>query len=210
MKKTGRLIAGFLALTLAAAPAAFAAEKKDAASKTISLDPAKSVLKWTGRKVTGAHNGTIRLKSGSAVVTKGRLTGGEFTVDMTSIENEDIQDAASRAKLVGHLKSDDFFGVDKHPEAAFKVTGVKPLSGASGSGKPTHEITGDLTIKGITHPVTFPAHVKISGDKAEAKGSITVDRTKWDVRYGSGKFFQNLGDKMIHDDFSLDFHLVAK
>jgi polyisoprenoid-binding protein YceI len=186
-----------------------AKKKAKDSSQTVNLDLNSSVLNWTGKKVTGAHNGTIKLKSGQAVLSGNALVGGNFEVDMTSLQNDDIDNPGSKEKLVGHLKSDDFFSVEKFPTALFKITSVKALTPEK-PGQPTHEITGDLTIKGITHPVTFPAVVSIKDGKAEATGSVVVDRTKWDVRYGSGKFFDNLGDKVIYDDFTVDLHLVGK
>ncbi len=199
MNKTKTLLAATMIMTAFSASHAFA--------KELSIDPAQSTIKWTGKKVTGQHHGVINLKSGSVDVDKNALKGGQFEVDMTSIKNEDITDAENNAKLTGHLKSDDFFGVNKFSTATFKITSVKPLKGQKDA---THEITGDLTIKGVTHPVTFPAVVDIKGDKASAKGKVTIDRTKYGIKYGSGQFFENLGDKMINDTFELDLDLKSK
>ncbi len=187
-----------LAATLMTAPA-FA--------KTAAIDLSQSSVKWTGKKVTGQHTGVINLKSGEVDVEKNALKGGSFEVDMDSIKVEDIKDAENNGKLTGHLKSDDFFGVAKNPTSKLKITSVKEIKG---NPEATHEITGDLTIKGITHPVTFPAKVEIKDDSASATGKVTIDRTKYDIKYGSGKFFENLGDKMINDTFELDVALKAK
>ena len=178
-----------------------------ALSKTLTVDPAASELLWTGKKVTGQHNGKVQLKSGTVEVDKNALKAGQFEVDMTTLKVDDITDATNNAKLAGHLKSDDFFGVEKFPTATFKITGVKELKGSKDA---THEITGDLTIKGKTAPATFPAQVAIKGDEATMKGTLVVDRTKYDVRYGSGKFFQNLGDKVIYDNFDVALNLKTK
>jgi polyisoprenoid-binding protein YceI len=201
MNKTKTLWAAMMIMT------AFSASQALAKAKELSIDPAQSTIKWTGKKVTGQHHGVINLKSGTVEVDKDALKGGQFEVDMTSIKNEDISDAENNAKLTGHLKSDDFFGVNKFSTATFKITSVKPLKGQKDA---THEITGDLTIKGITHPVTFPAVVEVKGDKASAQGKVTIDRTKYGIKYGSGQFFENLGDKMINDTFELDLDLKSK
>ena len=172
-------------------------------AKTENLDVKRSVLNWTGSKVTGKHNGRVWLKSGKVDLEKNSLKGGEFVIDMSSIKNDDLKDPSYNAKLVGHLKSDDFFGVASHPTSTFKITSVKPLN-KDGN---THEITGDLTIKDITKSITFPAKVDVKGNKASAKGKLKVDRTQFDVKYGSGKFFENLGDKMINDEFEIELDL---
>ena len=181
---------------------------KGKGGKTLKADTQKSTLVWNGKKVTGEHSGAILLADGSLIVNNNKLTGGSFQIDMTTITNTDLTDKEYNAKLVGHLKSDDFFGVEKHPTASFKITKAEPISGAK-TGENNYTITGDLTIKGTTKPVTFPATVKISGNNAEAVAKITVDRTKYDIRYGSKTFFESIGDKAIYDEFTIDLKLVA-
>ncbi len=177
-------------------------------AKTADIDGAKSSVRWTGKKVTGQeHTGTVAVQSGIVELSGNELKGGEITIDMRSLKNEDLKDAEYNAKLTGHLKSDDFFAVEKNPTSTFKITSVKPLKNRSDA---THEITGDLTIRGTTQPVTFPAKIEVKNGAASAKGKVTVDRTKYNVRYGSGKFFENLGDKMIKDTFELDLDLRSK
>lgn len=176
-------------------------------AKTVDIDPAKSSVRWLGKKVAGQHNGTVAVQSGQVELNGDQLKGGQVTIDMRSIKNEDLKDAEYNAKLVGHLKSDDFFAVEKNPTSTFKITAVKPLKNRKDA---THEITGDLTIRGTTHPITFPAKVEVKKGEVSAQGKLTVDRTKYNVRYGSGKFFENLGDKMINDTFELELNLVAK
>lgn len=178
------------------------------AVKKVEVDTSASSLKWLGKKVTGQHDGTVALRSGYFEVAGTELKGGTFEIDMQSIANTDLKDKDANSKLVGHLKSDDFFSVEKNPTATLKITNVKPLAKPV-DGK-THEITGDLTVKGKTHPVTFPAMVEVKSDHVKAKGTVTVDRTKYDVKYGSGKFFQNLGDKVINDEFTIDLDVVSK
>lgn len=169
---------------------------------TYKVNPEESQLKWVGRKVTGEHFGTINLKSGSLEVQDGILKGGNFVIDMPTLVSNDLE-GEYKGKLEGHLKSDDFFGVEKYPEAKFVITKATKKNANQ------YEITGDLTIKDKTNSISFPAEVVIAGDKVYATANITVDRSKYDVRYGSGSFFDNLGDKTIYDNFDLQVKLVA-
>ncbi|MEX0811387.1 MAG: YceI family protein [Chitinophagales bacterium] len=172
------------------------------AQENFKVDTKASTLEWIGKKVTGKHNGTIQVKSGNVSFTKGKLSGN-FTIDMTTIENNDLE-GEYKTKLENHLKSDDFFSVEKFPTSTFKIT--KAVD--EGNGK--YEITGDLTIKGITNPVTFPATISVIDGELRADANITFDRSKWKVKYGSGSFFDDLGDKMIYDDVYLSLSLVGK
>lgn len=167
-----------------------------------NVDAEQSTVQWTGRKVTGEHTGKIKIKQGSLDMEGKKLVGGSFVIDMTSIENEDLT-GEYKGKLEGHLKSDDFFGVATYPTASLVITDVKAKKGNN------YEITGDLTIKDIKHQITFPATVKASGEQVVADAKIVVDRAKYNVRYGSDSFFDNLGDKVIYDDFDLEVSLVA-
>lgn len=179
------------------------------AGDVFKVDPSKSKLEWVGKKVAGQHGGTINLKSGQLIVEKNILTSGEFIIDMTSLVNLDLQDSVYNQKLIGHLKSDDFFSVDKFPAAELKISEVKPYQPKDKNDKNNVMIKGNLTIKGITNPIEFPANFMVHGSMIMAGADITVDRTKWNVRYGSGKFFENLGDKVIYDDFTLKVSLHA-
>lgn len=170
--------------------------------ESYNVDTEQSTLIWTGRKVTGEHTGTIKIKEGNLDVNGDKLQGGSFVIDMSTIENDDLE-GEYKGKLEGHLKSDDFFGVANHPTAQFVITKAK----AKKDGQ--YDITGDLTIKNITNEVTFPATVKVSNGQVTADAKIVVDRSKYDVRYGSGSFFDNLGDKTIYDEFDLEVSLVA-
>lgn len=153
----------------------------------------KSKITWKGYKVTGSHEGTIKIKQGSLTFKNNKLVGGSFLIDMTSITNTDLTNAGYKSKLEGHLKSDDFFGVVKHPQATLIFTKVKS------NGKNSYKIKGDLTIKGNTHAITFT--MSVYGNKANA--SLKIDRTKYNVRYGSNSFFDGLKDKAIYDEFDL-------
>jgi polyisoprenoid-binding protein YceI len=183
----------FAVALLALAP--FAAHaKKD----TLKVNTTESKVNWEGRKIAGKHNGHLKLKGGSLEMEKGALVGGEFEIDMNSVVVEDITDKESNGKLAGHLKSDDFFSVEKNPVAKFKITKVEGKT-----------VTGDLTIKGITHSISFPVETKTEAKKVSAVAKMEIDRTKWDIKYRSGKFFPSLGDKVIKDEFAVDVHLIA-
>jgi polyisoprenoid-binding protein YceI len=166
------------------------------------IDTSSSNVDWFGKKVTGEHNGSINIKEGSLEVAGGAIKGGTVVIDMQSIINEDIEDADYKAKLEGHLKSEDFFSVEKFPIAKLVLTDVEK----SGD---EYSFTGDLTIKGITKPVSFKGKSLADGDHVKVEGAITIDRSDYDVKYGSSSFFDNLGDKMIYDDFTLNYVLVA-
>ncbi len=175
------------------------------AQQSFQVSPEKSSIKWVGKKVTGQHNGSIGLSGGTLEVDDKTIKGGEFTIDMTSITVLDLT-GDMKGKLEGHLNSDDFFSVAKFPAASFKITKAV----ATDSKDANYEITGDLTIKGITNPITFPAKVVLTKAGFITSGKFTIDRTKWDVRYGSGSFFEGLGDKTIYDDIELELYVVSK
>lgn len=167
--------------------------------QTFNIEIAQSNIDWTGRKVTGSHFGTIDLKQGSLSVVDGKLTGGTFTIDVASIKILDVTDPATNAQFAGHLASDDFFGTAQFPEARFEITAVN-----------NDHVEGNLTIKGITHPVGFNADVKVIGDTLTASGKVIVDRTLYGIKFRSGNFFKNLGDTLIYNDFDLIVNITAK
>lgn len=170
------------------------------------VDLAASKIEWIGKKVTGQHNGTVDISSGDLKVEKGELAAGNFEIDFNSIKVLDLEEAESNAKLTGHLKSDDFFSAEKHPKATFEITNVEKLSDAKGN---NYKVDGNLTIKGITKNISFPAKVNIADGKLTAQADFNIDRTQWDIKYGSGKFFEGLGDKAIYDDFNVKFDITA-
>ncbi len=169
---------------------------------TVSLEQSK--VEWVGKKVTGKHNGTVAIKSGSLMIKDGMLKGGEFTIAMTTITATDLQ-GEYQQNLNGHLKSADFFGVEKYPEAKFMITDVKE-NGKNGR----FTVTGDITIKETTKTITFDTQLAENGNGIVAVADIVIDRSEFDVRYGSGSFFDNLGDKTIYDDFTLSVNLVTE
>ena len=163
-------------------------------AQTFTADVKNSTLKWHGKKVTGEHFGHINLKKGTIEIADDRIINGYFIIDMTSITNTDLTDETYNTKLVNHLKSDDFFGAEKHPEAFIEIKEGTPFVDNQST------VEALLTIKNITHPVTFKVNRAGSAYQAE----IVVDRSKYDVRYRSGSFFDGLGDKLIYDEFTIN------
>jgi len=172
-------------------------------TETYKVNKKLSKLDWVGKKVTGKHEGTIGIKTGEVQIEDGKLIGGSLTVDMNSIAVTDIEDPKDNAKLKGHLSSDDFFGVKKHPTSNFEVTKVEHKEGND------YILYGNLTIKGHTEKVEIPSTMLIKGDKVTIVGEIEIDRTKFGIKYGSGSFFDNLGDRAINDLFTVKFSVAA-
>ena len=159
----------------------------------------QSNIDWVGKKVTGAHNGTIAIKEGEVILNDDNLAGGKFIIDTTSIKILDVTDPTLNAQFWGHLASDDFFSSEKYPEAVLEITSV--------SGK---HVDGNLTIKGITQPISFDAIINVNGDLLNATAIIIIDRTKYEMRFRSGNFFKDLGDTLIYNDFELNVNITAK
>lgn len=174
----------------------------EATQATYQVDTDASSVEWFGEKVTGEHNGTVQLKEGSFTFTDGKLTAGTFMVDMTTIVDSDLE-GEWKTKLENHLKSDDFFGAEKYPTSKFVITDVVP----QGPGK--YKVKGDMTIKESTNQIQFTADLEEKDDQLVGNAKVTIDRSKYNVRYGSGSFFDDLGDKTIYDNFDLDIKIVA-
>ncbi len=177
--------------------------------KSLVVSAADSKINWLGKKVTGQHNGTINVSKGDIMVDNGKITGGKVEVDMKSIKNEDLTDAGMNTKLVGHLSSADFFEVEKYPVSKLEIIKVEEMKDPS---KPNvnSTVTANLTMKDVTKNITFPAEIKLENGVLTAKADFDIDRTDWNIKYGSGKFFDNLGDKMINDKFNLNLTIIAK
>ena len=174
---------------------------------TFRIDPKQSSVEWYAEKVSGKHNGTIMLKSGELQNNHGSFTGFA-EIDMTTIVDKDLENETYRTKLENHLKSPDFFDVAKFPTSKFVVKSITALTEVKAGGF-THKVSGDLTIKDKTNPIAFDANIKIMPDKITCIGSAVVDRSKFDVKYGSKTFFEDIGDKMIYDEFTLKFNIIA-
>ncbi len=162
------------------------------------IDVKQSKIEWVGKKVLGQHNGTVNFKNGTLTFVKNKLTGGNFIVDMTSINTTDLDASSGKEKLDGHLKADDFFGVEKHKTAILKFTKVKMTS------EGVYNVAATLTIKGKTNPVSFDLTVSDNS----ATTTFMVDRTKYNIKYNSKTFFASIGDKAISDEFELKVNLA--
>jgi polyisoprenoid-binding protein YceI len=179
-----------------------------AGSKELKVDVNASTINWHAEKVVGQHDGTVKIKQGSINVKDGKIVGGLVEVDLTSLDNTDLTDADSKGKLVGHLKSEDFFDVAKFPVSKLEITEVTPIQNAA-SGQPNYTVKGNLTIRGVTKGITFPATLNVSESKVTGNATFDIDRTEFGLKYGSGKFFEGLGDKMIKDNFTMKFNVTA-
>lgn len=196
-------IAGLGLSVIAAPPTTKAAGQ----AETLKVNASESTVKWHAKKVTGEHYGVVKVENGEIAVTGNTLTGGTFVVDMSSIDATDLQ-GEYHDKLVGHLKSDDFFSTDKHKTSTLKIKSATAIKGAK-PGSNNYDIVADLTIKGITQEVKFPAMIVVAKDKVIANAELNVDRTKYDIRYGSKSFFEGIGDKAIDDNFNLKVRIIA-
>lgn len=179
-------------------------EDAQEADTTFVINAAESSVEWRGAKAIGdAHFGTVNIASGTISVADGQLVGGEFELDMDSIINTDGLTGGMQDRLVGHLKSDDFFSVDTYPTASLVLTSAKSMGGDQ------YTVTGDLTVKGITKPIEFEATASEDGSSMTASAEFVIDRSEFDVRYGSGSFFDDLGDDLINDEIEMTVNLVA-
>lgn len=179
-----------------------AQEVSMAKGKTFKVDLAASTLGWTGTKPSGKHNGSVALSAGSLQVKKDKIQGGNFTIDMNTITDLDMQ-GGGKAGLEKHLKSPDFFDVEKFPTATFEITGVAPIAATQyimyeGA---THNISGNFTMRGVTKNISFPAAVTISGKSLSATADFNIDRTEWGMTYGS--------DGKVAKEINLKLNLVA-
>jgi polyisoprenoid-binding protein YceI len=169
----------------------------------LTVNKESSTVNWLGKKVTGQHGGLVSVKNGVVMVEDGVITAAKISVDMTSISVTDEMSDEYKQKLVGHLKSPDFFNVAASPTAEFNLTSfTKEATGQ-------YTIKGDLTIKGTTLPIEFPARVKMDDSSVIVDADVVFDRSKYDIQYGSGSFFEGLGDNLIYDDVELKLHIVA-
>ena len=200
MKKSIGLLVGILI----SVPTAFAGES-EADKKEFVIDTQASKVFWTGKKVTGEHTGYVSVESGTVSLNNKMVTDAAVNMDMNSIVCTDLEAGEWNDKLVGHLKSEDFFSVDKHANANFKITSVK-----AGNKAGVYEVKGDLILKGISNEIIFPATIEVTDGMVKANGTAKLDRTKWDIKFRSGKFFAGLGDKMINDEFEITFDILAK
>jgi polyisoprenoid-binding protein YceI len=175
---------------------------------TYAVDASQSSIRWKSKKVGGEHIGIVKMANGQLSVDGNKITGGTFVADMKSMRDIDKGESNPfNERLVNHLKSDDFFSVEKHPTSTFKITSARPIKGAK-AGEPNYTIGGDLTIKGTTKSQTFPAVVTISGDAVQATANFMVNRLDYDIKYRAA-IIGTAADKIIDDTFLLDLKIVA-
>ncbi|WP_299521349.1 YceI family protein [Winogradskyella sp.] len=176
----------------------------EASAVTFNADTNKSTIEWKGFKPTGSHTGTISIAEGVVNVNDGAVESGNFVIDMSSIAVTDIPaEEEGNAKLTGHLTSADFFDVETYPQAKFEVTGIETVDGKT-------MLSGNLTMKDATNNISIPVTTSMDGDNMTLTSeTFTIDRSKWNIKYGSKSFFDNLGDKFINDDIELKVNLVA-
>ena len=173
---------------------------------TVWIDPDISKMNWIGYKITGFHDGHIAIDEGYVLKKDNLIVGGEIVVDMQSITVDDIENAKKNGYLVSHLKNEDFFDVIKYPKAYLKILSSEKISSKDMINSNV-SIIGELNIKGITNKVVINSNIDF--DKNISRGQLIVDRTKWDIKYGSNSFY-DLGDRAIYDDFVLNFLLFPK
>ena len=176
---------------------------KLSSNDTLQVDLDNSQISWIGRKVTGEHSGSLHLSKGWVVIDKNVLIGGKFIFDMTSISNTDIESPEWKQKLEDHLKAEDFFYVDSFPQAILEIKGNQAITGDKSVSN--NQILADLTIRGIKQELSFPISLQQSNLNFSAEGTVDIDRTLYNIQYKSGKFIENLGDKLIYDDFTVQF-----
>lgn len=198
-----QLLAALSAIVLIVGDTMARPSKPVAEVDTYKVDASKSNLHWKAREVIGEHIGTVKFNDGALTFDGSKLTGGQFTFDMNSIVCTDLTDPEYNAKLIRHLKSDDFFSTVKYPISSFITTKVTP------KGVNAYQVKGNMTIKGITNAVTFSVRVKQNGATVEAGGRVTLDRTQYEIKYRSKSFFESIGDKAIYDDFEIELNLIA-
>ena len=176
---------------------------------TYYLDTEKSVIEWTGRNLGGKHTGTLKLSAGEINIRDSKAVGGHFTINMQSIANTDIQDRSMASVLVQHLISDDFFETAKYPDGRFVISAIEPPAEQS-VGRPNYKVFGSLTLKGVVRQIEFPALIGMqSNGSMVAQANFDIDRTEWNILYGSGKFFENLGMHLVNDLVSLQLKIVT-
>lgn len=173
------------------------------------VDTKSSSIHWTGSKVGGSHHGTIGIKNGEIAINGQDVASGSFVIDMNQIVDEDLTDKKTNEMLVGHLKSEDFFDVAKYPESSFVITKVEAVANANDS--VTHMISGNLKLKDVDKNITFPAKVTKEGNVYKAVTlPFTIDRTQWNVKYGSKTLFADLKENIVNDNIELQITIVAE
>jgi len=184
------------------------AAEPGAADGRYELDPDKSLIQWTGRNAANSHYGTVRFASGWITIEDGELRGGEATADMRTIGVDDLEGEMAQM-LIRHLATGDFFRIDRYPTATFRLEGADAVPGAA-PGQTNVSVRGTMELRGMTHPLNFPAAFARAGETGVAlQGSFQFDRTRWGSRYGSGRFFERLGMHLVNDQITIQVRVVA-
>ena len=185
------------------------------------IDTSRSTVTWIGAKVTGRHNGLIPIREGTITLHNGELRGGKTIFDMANVRSEDRAiDQAGNIKLTNQLRSADFFAVEQHPTASFVITTIAPFDSTERQGTPAtegktkrmrikdpnHKVTGNLTITGITHSISFPARIDLEDSVLRARANFNIDRTHWKLTYGTDK---SLGNRTIYPSVNIGLDIVA-
>lgn len=174
-------------------------------AKIYNADNSASTVGWKGSKLAYFHYGTIALKSGMIAVENGKPVAGKFELDLTTINDEDQKDPADKAKLEGHLKSADFFDVEKYPVATFEISKIEPVVDNN------YMISGNLSLKGVAKEITFPGKITVSVTGAEAEAEFSIDRTEWGVNFNSGSIIKDLvAENIINDNIAFKIKVVTK
>ena len=173
-------------------------------TKIFKVNSEKSLVEWIGRKVTGAHNGTIEVKEGNFTFENENFLSGKFVINTKPITILDVKEVETNAQFASHLASDDFFNSDQYPEATFEITHTEP------GDNNLYYVKGDLTIKGITHSIDTALQIVRTDNVAVLDAKIVIDRTKFNIKFRTANFFANLGDTLIYNNFDLNIHLVAE
>ncbi len=180
----------------------------DGSGEQLVVDTQASSIHWVGTKPGGSHHGTIGIKEGSLAINGTEVASGSFNIDMNAIVDEDLTDQKMNEMLVNHLKSADFFDVEKYPTSSFAITKVEAVAGNDSI---THRISGNLKMKDVDKNITFDAKITKEGDAYKAVTvPFTIDRTQWNVQYGSKSIFADLKDKFIDDNIELQITIIAK
>lgn len=177
-----------------------------ATMETYKAIPAQTMITWDAQKIVGGHQGTINASSGVLDIKADKVVSGSFIIDINTIECTDIEDEATKAKLLGHLKAEDFFDVANNPNGAFEITSITPAGEKS-------TVAGNLTLKGIKKNIEFPATITVNNGTATIKSeSFNIDRTEWGINYNSGKITDAaaLGDKLIKDEIGITVAIIAQ
>ncbi|MEO1654936.1 MAG: YceI family protein, partial [Bacteroidota bacterium] len=226
--KLSAFLLALLAWSCASAPESDEAEVSEAeevneeateGAADFAVDLDNSMVTWVGTKPTGRHNGSFNISEGSVKVENGEIVGGNYTIDIKTLAVLDIPaEDEGNGKLVGHLMSGDFFDAEKFPSAKFEITAVEPYEAPEEAEEvseeesefkladPTHFVSGNFELKGVSKNIKFPAKISVSDSEVSAEAKFNINRTDWELSYGSD---ESLGDKFIRPTVHIGFNILA-